>query len=82
MTPRDDEIDVANEQATVAAPTTPSTNDTIWWSAECDTCGDCSNSDPDLPCGRLIDPTGPAGYDDDHPDAVPCTGTYRAPKLP
>lgn len=34
---------------------------------ECDTCGDRSDSDPDLPCGRV----------DDHPGATPCPGTYR-----
>jgi hypothetical protein len=44
--------------------------------AQCDTCGDCSNSAPGLRCGRLL---GPPGHDDDHPDAVPCTGTYQLP---
>lgn len=43
---------------------------------ECDTCGDRSDSEPGLPCGRLV---GPPGHDDDHPDATPCTGTYQPP---
>jgi hypothetical protein len=42
----------------------------------CDTCGDHSDSKPDLPCGRLV---GPPGHDDDHPNAVSCPGTYRIP---
>jgi hypothetical protein len=40
----------------------------------CDACGDHSDSEPGLPCGRSI---GPDGEDDDHPDATVCTGTYR-----
>lgn len=44
------------------------------FTTKCDTCGDESDSEPGLPCGR---PIGPPGHDDDHPDAVPCTGTYQ-----
>lgn len=38
---------------------------------KCDRCGDESNSDPDLMCGRVE-------YDEDErPVTEPCTGTYR-----
>lgn len=40
----------------------------------CDTCGDVSNSDPDLPCGRdLSEERGEAD------GTTICTGTYRTP---
>lgn len=44
------------------------------FAAVCDTCGDHSDSEPGLQCGRLV---GPPGHDDDHPNATPCTGTYQ-----
>jgi hypothetical protein len=56
-----------------ATPVDPATWRELF-SAECNTCGDRSDSEPGLPCGRLV---GPPGHDDDHPDAVPCTGTYQ-----
>lgn len=48
-----------------------------WHNAECGNCGDRSDSEPGLLCGRLV---GPPGHDDDHPDATPCTGTYQRPR--
>lgn len=43
---------------------------------ECDVCGDISNSEPNLPCGRI-------DYaDEDAPVSGPCQGTYRTPGRP
>lgn len=42
---------------------------------QCDTCGDVSNSDPDLPCGRdLSEEVEETGLG---PMQITCTGTYR-----
>jgi hypothetical protein len=43
------------------------------FTAECGTCGDQSDSEPGLVCGRMVHPSG----EDDHPNATPCTGTYQ-----
>jgi len=68
-------------------------NRIVYPAAVCDTCGDESNSEPGLPCGRdLRDELGAVLMDKDDeapvyllPDgtlttAVFCTGTYLSPK--